>query len=129
MELDDVDDSSGYSGNDKSGWCRTRNTLQMSWRKRFFVLSEGTLSFYKNALPRPHGLRGQMVVTDATISVDRAKERPEYFVLSIEAKDGLKPSMMPWLEDLSLNPQRKSNTENTDQSNQNHLSKKISRNI
>lgn len=90
VELDDVDDSTGYSGIDKSGWCRTRNTLQMSWRKRFFVLSEGTLSFYKNALPRPHGLRGQMVVTDATISVDRAKERSDYFVLSIEAKDGLK---------------------------------------
>jgi hypothetical protein len=62
----------------------------MSWRKRFFVLSEGTLSLYRNATPRPHGLRGQMVVTDAAISVDRSKDKPGFFTISIVTKDGLK---------------------------------------
>ena len=89
-ELDETDDSNDYSVNDKSGWIRTRKRLQMSWRKRYFVLSEGTLSFYRNATPRPHGLRGQMVVADAQISVDRSKEKAGYFTLSIVTKDGLK---------------------------------------
>lgn len=89
VELDENDDSTDYSINDKSGWIRTRNRLQRSWRKRFFVLSEGTLSFYRNATPRPHRLRGQMVVTDATISVDKAKEKPGVFILSVVTKDGL----------------------------------------
>jgi hypothetical protein len=64
--------------------------MQRSWRKRFFVLSEGTLSFYRNATPRPHGLRGQMVVTDATIAVDRSKDKANNFIVSIVTKDGLK---------------------------------------
>jgi hypothetical protein len=91
VEMSDNEDvvNNDYSTNDKTGWIRTRNRLQLSWRKRFFVLSEGTLNFYLNASPRPHGLRGQLVVTDATISIDKYKERPGYFVLCIEAKDGL----------------------------------------
>ena len=90
VELDESDGSSGYSLNDKTGWIRTHNRLQKNWRKRFFVLSEGTLSFYRNATPRPHGLRGQMVVTDSMISIDRSKENPNHFILSIVTKDGLK---------------------------------------
>ena len=90
VELDETEGASGYKVNDKTGWIRTRNRLQRSWRKRFFVLSEGTLSFYRNATPRPHGLRGQMVVTDATIAVDRSKEKVDNFIVSIVTKDGLK---------------------------------------
>jgi hypothetical protein len=90
VEIDQTEDSTEYSVNDKTGWIRTRNRIQMSWRKRFFVLSEGTLSLYRNATPRPHGLRGQMVVTDATISVDKSKEKSGYFTISIVTKDGLK---------------------------------------
>ena len=88
--VNENDDTNDYSFNDKTGWIRTKNRLQMSWRKRFFVLSEGTLSLYRNATPRPHGLRGQMVVTDATISVDRSKDKPGIFTISIVTKDGLK---------------------------------------
>mmetsp|Transcript_41807 Transcript_41807/g.100725 ORF Transcript_41807/g.100725 Transcript_41807/m.100725 type:complete len:707 (+) Transcript_41807:171-2291(+) len=84
-----AEETTDYSINDKSGWLRTRNRIQMSWRKRFFVLSEGTLSLYRQSSPRPHGLRGQMVVLDANISVDRSKDKHGYFVLSIVPKDGL----------------------------------------
>ena len=87
VALDDSEGVAGYSANDKTGWIRTKNRLQRSWRKRFFVLSEGTLSFYRNATPRPHGLRGQMVVTDASLDVSTEKGD---FVVSIVTKDGLK---------------------------------------
>lgn len=90
VELDESEGASVYKVNDKTGWIRTRNRMQRSWRKRFFVLSEGTLSFYRNATPRPHGLRGQMVVTDATIAVDRSKDKANNFIVSIVTKDGLK---------------------------------------
>ncbi|CAJ1910057.1 unnamed protein product [Cylindrotheca closterium] len=89
MNDDATEETTDYSINDKSGWLRTRNRIQMSWRKRFFVLSEGTLSLYRQSSPRPHGLRGQMVVLDANISVDRSKDKHGYFVLSIVPKDGL----------------------------------------
>jgi hypothetical protein len=90
VELDESDDFAEYSANEKTGWIRTRNRIQMSWRKRFFVLSEGTLSFYRHASPRPHGMRGQTVVTDASISVDKAKDRPGFYVIMIVPKDGIK---------------------------------------
>jgi hypothetical protein len=89
VEPDDAEDF-GEWANEKTGWLRTRNRIQMNWRKRFFVLSEGTLSFYRHATPRPHDMRGQTVVTDASISVDKAKDRPGYFVISIVPKDGIK---------------------------------------
>lgn len=89
MNDEATEETTDYSINDKSGWLRTRNRIQMSWRRRFFVLSEGTLSLYRESSPRPHGLRGQMVVLDANISVDRNKDKHGYFVLSIVPKDGL----------------------------------------
>jgi PH domain len=89
VEPDETEDL-GEWANEKSGWLRTRNRIQMNWRKRFFVLSEGTLSFYRHATPRPHDMRGQTVVADASISVDKAKDRPGYFVISIVPKDGIK---------------------------------------
>mmetsp|Transcript_58975 Transcript_58975/g.66779 ORF Transcript_58975/g.66779 Transcript_58975/m.66779 type:complete len:658 (-) Transcript_58975:1727-3700(-) len=89
VKLDEPDGFADYSTNDKTGWIRTRNSIQKSWRKRFFVLSEGTLSFYQHAIPRPHGFRKQDVITDATISVDEAKDQPGYYVISIDFKDGI----------------------------------------
>jgi len=89
VELDESEEFADDSVNDnKTGWIRTRNKSQKSWRKRFFILSESTLSFYRHATPRPHGFRKQMGITDATISVDRAKDRPGYFVICIEPKGG-----------------------------------------
>jgi PH domain len=88
-------DESDLQLNAKSGWIQTRSSkLQRSWKKFFFVLSEGMLTHYERAAPRPHGLRGQLAMTDASISVTR-RQRPNsssatdtYFVISIFAKDG-----------------------------------------
>ncbi|MGK3737018.1 MAG: hypothetical protein ACI8RD_005124 [Bacillariaceae sp.] len=94
VQLDESDGFADYSANDKTGWIRTRNRIQKSWRKRFFVLSEGTLSFYRHATPRPHGFRKQDVITDATISVDEAKDQPGYYVISIDPKDGIQERLL-----------------------------------
>jgi hypothetical protein len=67
---EDISETTSLHGmGDKIGWIRTRNTLQRNWKKLFFVLSEGMLSYYESALPRPHRLRGQLVLTDATIGI------------------------------------------------------------
>lgn len=94
----DDDSDSGFSSHDmhaKDGWLRTRRRAKRSsWMKSYFVLSEGTLSFYEHALPRPHGLQGQMPILEATISVSREEhkgntngEKSNYFVLAIAARD------------------------------------------
>jgi len=87
VELDEsegfADDSANHN---KTGWIRTRNKSQKSWRKRFFILSESTLNFYRHATPMPHGFRKQIGINDATISVDKAKDRPGYYVVSIDPK-------------------------------------------
>jgi hypothetical protein len=79
VELDESDDVTTAS--DKTGWLRTRNRIQMSWRKRYFVLSEGTLSFYRHASPRPHGMRGQTVVTDASIPESMSSQSSQKMAL------------------------------------------------
>ncbi len=91
-EVDDL--SAFYSVHDKSGWLRTRTRWAQRWKKRYFVLSEGTLSFYEKAVPRPHGLQGQIVLVDATIFVKKDDEttngvRKRHFIVTIVAKDGL----------------------------------------
>ena len=82
---------------DMSGWIRTKNRTQRSWQKLYFVLSEGTLSYYEEALPRPHRLRGQMVLSDATISITKAEAKTDeahqtqnanHFILTISIKEG-----------------------------------------
>ena len=89
VELDESEDFNEDNVNDnKTGWIRTRNQSQKSWRKRFFILSESTLIFYRHATPRPHGFRKQIGITDATISVDISKDRPGYYVVSIDPKGG-----------------------------------------
>ena len=72
----------------KSGWIKTRSKMSRTWDRRFFVLSEGTLSYYEGALPRPHGLRGQLFLKDAVASVARRKDNTDQFVLSIAASEG-----------------------------------------
>lgn len=84
---DEIGPSDSYS---KSGWLRTRRRTRNSWTKLYFVLSEGTLSYYEQALPRPHGIQGQMMVAEATITVSREEARSDSnnnFVLNIVTKD------------------------------------------
>lgn len=92
---DESDESFHTRLNEKSGWVRTKSKLQRSWRKHFLVLSDGTLSSYDGATPRPHGLRGQRVLTDASVSVTKRKAEKhekrsnhDEFILSISLKDG-----------------------------------------
>lgn len=91
-------DQAAIRRNDKAGWITTRSKLQRGWKKLFFVLSEGILSYYDRALPRPNGLRGQFHMADATINVSKKetkvkhdKARPLY-VISV-TKDGKERSM------------------------------------
>lgn len=70
----------------KSGWIKTRNLLNRTWKRRYFVLSEGTLSYYEGAQPRPYGLRGQLFLKDAALSLK--KRGANQFVLSITVSEG-----------------------------------------
>ena len=92
--------SGTYSLNDRSGWMKTRFRTQKEWRKNYFILSEGTLTFYEKSHPRPHGALGQIKIADAHINVSqrsgsrsmrrrkgRAKDKkdsPSLYVLSIK---------------------------------------------
>ena len=78
----------------KTGWMKKRTKLQRAWKGFFFVLSEGTLSFYEGALPRPHGLRGVILLIDASITACRKRWKDSvYFVLTIATKDGKEHSL------------------------------------
>jgi hypothetical protein len=83
---------------EKSGWIKTRNKSQKSWRKLFFVLSEGTLSYYQYALPRPHKLRGQIILTDAKMSVSREERDSSFdalhFLVSLAIEGGRERYML-----------------------------------
>jgi hypothetical protein len=94
---DDSDDSLHNRFNDKSDWIRTKSKLQRSWRRHYVVLSEGMLSYYEGATPRPHGLRVQQVLADAVISITKKKSKEsgnlieinhDEFVVSISLKEG-----------------------------------------
>ena len=63
-----------YSLNDRSGWLKTRSKPQKSWKRRFFVFSEGTLSYYEKAQPRPQGLRGQINLVDCHVNATRVSK-------------------------------------------------------
>ena len=64
-----------YSLNDRSGWLKTRSKTLKPWKRRFFVFSGGTLSYYEKALPRPHGLRGQIKIVDYDVVATRVQPK------------------------------------------------------
>lgn len=47
------------------GWIETKSKKSKKWKMRYFVLSEGVLSYFERANPRPYRLSGQMVLRDA----------------------------------------------------------------
>jgi hypothetical protein len=77
------DDFSEYElkSNDATGWVLTKTKKNKIWKERFFVISEGVLSHYENADPRPHGLRGQLVLGGATLNT------LDLNILQIQTKD------------------------------------------
>ncbi|CAJ1969604.1 unnamed protein product [Cylindrotheca closterium] len=79
------DDFSGdyqQEKNDLSGWAQSRTKETKGWKERYFVLSEGVLSAYMDANPRPYGLRGQYVLKD--FRVDMIDEEN---IIKIHCKD------------------------------------------
>ncbi|GKY92425.1 hypothetical protein MPSEU_000213100 [Mayamaea pseudoterrestris] len=80
-----------------SGWIKTRNKSQKSWRRLFFVLSEGTLSYYQYAAPRPHRLRGQILLQDAQLQLSTIERDDSMtlaqFVLTL-SRDGSKERLL-----------------------------------
>jgi hypothetical protein len=99
---DDSDESFETRFHDKTGWIKSKNKLQRNWLKHFFVLSEGTLSYYQGANPRPHGLRGQVGLAEATISIVKRRVLKEdggigfhannycdQFIVTLIVKDGM----------------------------------------
>lgn len=110
--------------NEKSGWLRTRSKPNRAWKRRYFVLSEGTLSYYEQALPRPHGLRGQIKLLDSTlnaikraevrrssVSQDKTKPPSDHFIVSILGREGFvdrqilfesEDKFIPWAHSLDI---------------------------
>jgi PH domain len=52
---------------DMSGWLLTSLKNVGAWKNRYFVVSEGVLSFFAEAEPRPYRLRGQIVLNKCTM--------------------------------------------------------------
>ena len=87
---DDIADSSlNESLEDLSGWVRTRSKAFKNWKNRYFVISESVLSYYAHSSPRPHGLRGQVVLSGATLKTVEDRLESNLFILSIHAQDDL----------------------------------------
>mmetsp|Transcript_17713 Transcript_17713/g.32760 ORF Transcript_17713/g.32760 Transcript_17713/m.32760 type:complete len:500 (+) Transcript_17713:2-1501(+) len=63
------------------GWIETKSKKSKKWKMRYFVVSEGVLSYFERADPRPYRLRGQIVLRDAKVS------QLEGNVLSIEEEN------------------------------------------
>ena len=94
-----------YSVHDRIGWLKTRTRQERQWKRRYFVLSEGTLSVYKKGHPRPYGLEGQIKVADTPTYVAPAslasiqpaansnengeEESGNCFIVTLKGKEGI----------------------------------------
>ena len=72
------------SSNHMLGWITTRTKKNRRWKERYFVVSEGVLSYFERAEPRPSGLRGQMVLSDAKLKVGDGANN---MLIGLQAKD------------------------------------------
>jgi ElaB/YqjD/DUF883 family membrane-anchored ribosome-binding protein len=82
-----VDSSLSDFQEDLSGWVRTRSKAFKNWKNRYIVISESVLSYYAYASPRPHGLRGQIVLAGATLKILDEKLEPNLFIIGIHAQN------------------------------------------
>lgn len=58
---------------EKSGWLTTRSSAKMAWRNYFCVLSDDIFTYYEKEYPTPHGLKGQLVLTGASMATSEVK--------------------------------------------------------
>lgn len=84
---DVVDSSLSDIQEELSGWVRTRSKAFKNWKNRYIVISESVLSYYAFASPRPHGLRGQIVLAGATLTILDDKVEPNLFIIGIRAQN------------------------------------------
>jgi len=82
------EDDAGNKGEEMSGWVTTRSRSHKTWKNRYCVVSEGVLSYYEHGTPRPHGLRGQLVLVGANLSqISGAGASKNLLILRIVTSD------------------------------------------
>eukprot|EP00934_Nitzschia_sp_Nitz4_P003293 Nitzschia sp. Nitz4//scaffold74_size92883//6084//8896//NITZ4_004808-RA/size92883-augustus-gene-0.1-mRNA-1//1//CDS//3329557550//3283//frame0 len=91
---------------DLKGWLQTRSIWGKVWKRRYFVLSEGVLSYFEQAEPRPHGLRGQLVLNKCQVSEEdsetlKLQTHDEERYLRFDNRDSLE-HWKPCLEHASI---------------------------
>jgi len=66
-----------FNLNEKTDWVYTRTSVDQQWEKSYCILSgEGLLfSFYAHELPKPHKLRGQILLDGAVTGVNKTIQR------------------------------------------------------
>jgi hypothetical protein len=86
---DDPAELDATFADEMSGWVSTRSKAYNSLKQRYCVISEGVLNYYEQAKPRPHGLRGQIPLAGASLSVIEGKSREDanLHILLIKTSD------------------------------------------
>ena len=87
-----------------SGWVTSRSRSFRNWKNRYCVVSEGVLSYYEHANPRPHGLRGQIVLVGAVLNVllEKAREDMHLHILQIMSRDNDRERQLSFRDEASF---------------------------
>jgi hypothetical protein len=74
---------------DISGWVGTRQRVGRNWRNRFIIVSDGILNVFEHNSPRPHGLKGQLLLAGASASFveDGPKSEASLFILRVVSRN------------------------------------------
>lgn len=74
---------------DFSGWVSTRTRFKGTWRNRFLIIADGILNVFEHSSPRPHGLRGQLLLSGAGITAvqDKPKNESHLHILRVVSKN------------------------------------------
>jgi len=71
---------------DCKGWIKIRHKITKRWKKRYCILGEGgVLSFYEKEKPRPYGLRAQIIMLHAKMSISEMGGNK--YIVTIESRD------------------------------------------
>jgi hypothetical protein len=91
-----------------SGWVTSRSKKFKNWKNRYCVISEGVLSYYEHANPRPHGLRGQVVLVGASVNViaEKAREDMHLHILELVSKDQDRERQLAFRDEASFSKWR-----------------------
>ena len=70
-----------FDVNVKKAWLYTRTGVNKAWEKSYCILSEGTFSYYEEALPKPHRMKNHILLTGACIGATKAPSLEEIKVI------------------------------------------------